>query len=201
MVVGVRDRDRKMGGIRSCRGRGCVPGIGNSLAALQRWLPESEIGRFLIALSHSWSSPLHFTSYTLCGALMLTTSALGSVLFCSVGFGGIYRETKCVVLFKSSNTKPLSLSLSLSVTFYNNVFFSVVLFHVDVDPIFSPFLFPINFSSHFQFCSVSAFLHIHSQLFNSHIFTKLTSFFSKDIFFNVKIICFFNFIIIINLRF
>lgn len=29
------------------------PWIGNCLAPLQRWLPENEIGRFLIAHSHS----------------------------------------------------------------------------------------------------------------------------------------------------
>jgi len=46
----VRIRDREMGVISSYRGRGCVPRIGNSLAALQGWLPETEIGRFLIAL-------------------------------------------------------------------------------------------------------------------------------------------------------
>lgn len=50
LLVGIRDRDRKMGGIRSYRDRGCVPRIGNSLAAFQGWLPETEIGRFLIAL-------------------------------------------------------------------------------------------------------------------------------------------------------
>jgi len=50
LLLRVRDRDRKMGGMSSCRDRGCVPGIGNSLATLQWWLPVTESGRFLIAL-------------------------------------------------------------------------------------------------------------------------------------------------------
>lgn len=47
LLVGVRDRDREMGG------RGCVFWIRNCLAPLQGWLPQTQIRRFLIALSHS----------------------------------------------------------------------------------------------------------------------------------------------------